>query len=457
VRFAKFPRYILLAIALASGRPVAAQEIATAPETAISQTTAAPPEETTTAPTAAESNVSTAQPVFDTSPADGSQIAGGSPGTFELSDIANLPFVRFLRLSGSLIEGYDDNINPRAQTESSSWYTSANLALAYLRNDQRTHLSLNVSTGLTYYWNDPRDRGAEPNLSLRALFLYKLTERLTLTLSALAAYQSQPDFSTEFSPDRARGNYFRSMDNIDLHYALTPRLSSITHYSLALIQYEGAAAERRNRIQQSIGEGLRLLVWPTTSADADYRVSYTEFQSGSRDSISQIFSLGVNQTFAKGLKVSAHAGVQYRSSERSDRTSPYFDASIRYVLGARSSISWDNRYSIEESDQPSVAGRTSFRTSLQARYQITSRISAALLLSYLHGNNEGALGRSSSSNEDTLDISPTLRYAFDPRLSFELGYNFSEVDRGDNPGVGQNARLGSYSRNRYFGGVIFKF
>ena len=126
-------------------------------------------------------------------------------------------------------------------------------------------------------------------------------------------------------------------------------------------------------------------------------------------------------------------------------------------------IIWTTRYSIEESDVQTSAGRETFRTNLLLNYAMTARISASLGLSYSHGDNgtsnqisSRALG--GSSTETTFDITPSVRYAITQRCAVNVGYNYTDVGRGSNStALNPLQSFGSYTRNRYFAGITYSF
>jgi opacity protein-like surface antigen len=389
------------------------------------------------------------EPVAQTSPDDGSLVIGGE------SKAPTFNSGRRLHLEGSFTGGYDDNVNLRSEG-SPSWYASPTALLSYSFGSQRLALTLTTGGGITYYFDEPDGRDYDPNVYLRLALSYKLNPRLSTDVTALASYQGQPDFSTEFSANRRHGNFFRSLDNFSLRYELNPRFSTTGGYSLAVLEYESSEASFLNRIQHTFHGNARFLWLPTTAVLGEYRLTTTSYEDGMRDSTSHKFLAGIEQTFSPQLEASLRAGVQFRMPDQgADRTSPYVEGAVTYRLPPRASITWTNRYSIEESDTPDVSGRTTFRTHLELNYAFTARISASLLVTYSCGENDGG----SSSTQQTFDIGPALRYAITPHLSVNIGYRHTEVDRGSvsTVFVDDLGAFRSFERNRYFAGITLKF
>src|SRR4029077_8466740 len=139
---------------------------------------------------------------------------------------------------------------------------------------------------------------------------------------------------------------------------------------------------------------------------------------------------GLDQTFGPQLTGTFQGGLQLRSGQ----TSPYFDVGLHYSSRS-ASVSWTNRYSIEESGTGAGSGRETFRTNLLLNYRVTARISANLIVSYQHGT--GAQGADIGFNggvaggaENVFDIGPGVRYAITPSLAVNAGYHHTELDRG---------------------------
>jgi opacity protein-like surface antigen len=401
------------------------------------------------------------EPILQTNPDDGSVRAGfGALGpTFFLG--------RRIRLSTSVTGGYNDNVN-QLPTGSPSWYANPNAVFTYEFGNARLAMNLVAGAGITYYFAHPQGRDYDPDIHLSLSLAYKATERLTLNLTAFAAYQSQPDLTTGFTANRQLGNFFRSTDGISAHYKWTPRFSTVTSATLNVIEYESSSASSLNRTESSFGEEGRYLLFPTTTLTGEYRFGVTAYQQNtSRDSTTNSLSAGFDQTFSPHLEGSLRAGAQFRSSDKGGggQSSPYLETLLHYTFersGAPTYVIWSNRYGLEESDLPNGTSRETFRTNLQAVYGITPRISATLGLTYSHGDSvqssvSNSLG-GQSSTETIFDISPGVRYLITRQLSINAGYRYTKSDRGSGREIITNLQsIRSYTRNVYFAGLTYTF
>ena len=390
----------------------------------------------------------TGPPIVPTNPADGSVRlgVGGIAPTFYLGQ-------RF-RLSTSLTGGYDDNVN-NTPSGSPSWFASPSAVFTYQFGNPRFAMDLVAGAGITYYFAHPGGRNYDPNLYLHLSLVYKASERLTFDVSAFAAYQAQPDVTSALSANRRLGNFFRSADNISANYRWTPRFSTVTSYTFSALEYQNSTASSGDRVENHLGEQVRYLLFPTTTATAGYGIGITAYQTAGNNPISQTLTAGLDQTFGPHLIGTFQGGLQFRSGQ----TSPYIDAGLHYSFKSADVI-WTNRYSIEESGTGAGSGRETFRTNLLLNYRVTARISANLAVSYQNGT--GAQGADTGFNggvaggaENVFEVSSEVRYAITPSLAVNAGYSHTELDQGSTSAIA--SQLFSYTENRYFAGFTYTF
>src|SRR6266480_1691880 len=338
-----YSRLALILAALAIAGQLEAQVDLPAPESGTEdQTEAAPsPELTPEAP-------------VQIRPDEGSPVAGTEVNAPQF-DIG-----RHFHLSGSLNGGYDDNVN-LTPTGSPSWYANPNANFRYQFGSARLATDLLTGGGINYYFDHPGGRDYDPIVYLNLSAAYKVTPRLTLNFSTSSAYLSQPELGTALSGINRLGNYFRSENRLSAHYRLSPRLSSVTGYELYALEYESPAASGHDRLEHAFSEQLRYLWMPTTTVSGEYRFSLNESQGAQGESTTQSLIAGLEQSFSPRFKAGLHSGVQFRSQNGGERTSPFVETSLQYELGSQGRtasrqsgsgtyIIWTTRYSIEESD-----------------------------------------------------------------------------------------------------------
>jgi hypothetical protein len=96
--------------------------------------------------------------------------------------------------------------------------------------------------------------------------------------------------------------------------------------------------------------------------------------------------------------------------------------------------------------------RTTYRTGLSVKYNVTPRITTNVAFFYEHDDNSGffsAFTRSPAFTEDSFDLVLSVRYAITRIFALEGGYNFTDFE--------SDIALRSYTRNRFWGGLNFSF
>jgi Putative beta-barrel porin 2 len=396
--------------------------------------------------------------------------AGGEPLPVELSAGENeppdselglgkfsaLPF----HLSATLREGFDDNVNTAtAGGEQSSWFTNAGADLTYAFGSPRLQLSLSTGGAFTYYNERVGVQNYDIDLHARFKLNLQVTPRLALALDLHAAYLTEPDFSFGIGFTRRSGNYFYSDNTGTLTYLWAPRFSTATSYTVVAINYNDVSIGTfEDQIQNTFANEFRFLLTPTTTVVADYRFQMVSFAHTPRDSTTHFFLGGIDHTFSPRFNISLRGGEEFRSYQADgDKSGPYFEGTLNYAVGKRTTVSWTNSYGIEDSAVTANAIRNTFRSGLQVSQQVTPKITATLNFNYEHDENlavtEQFFGQtftvSPAFMENDFSLAFNLRYAITPHLGIDLGYDRTQVISG--------IPLREYLRNRYSGGLNFTF
>ncbi len=297
----------------------------------------------------------------------------------------------------------------------------------------------------------------DANVYLSLSATHKATPRLTFASSVYLSYQTAPDFTVNTITNRRSGNFFFTSDKFSMAYLWTPRFSTLTSYTLGVVNYDDAVQSAvQDRWENTLGNEFRFLIWPTTSLIAEYRYEWISYVTNFfRDSRSQFLLGGFDHSFSPRFSVSVRAGAEFRdylNGNTPDPTDPYFEGTLIYALGKNTSLAWTNRYGLQEPYVTGSVSSTAFRTGLTVRHAFTGRISGLLAVFYEHDNNDGFTSffvRSPAFTENTFDMALSLRYAINRVFALEGGYNFTDVN--------SEIDFRSYTRNRFWGGVNFSF
>jgi hypothetical protein len=359
-----------------------------------------------------------------------------------------------LQVYATLSGGYDDNVNTSSSNKQSSAFTSGNVILDYTFGDPRLQMVFNAGAGGTYYYSNLSNQNYDIDLKGALGITYKASPRLTLGGTVLVDYLTEPSFQYAGGLNSRTGNYLYSSDKIFLEYTWSRRFSTRTSYSFEAYNYDKASVGTfSNRITDIFGNEFRLELAPTTSLIAEYRYGIVSYQNSLLDSETHYALGGFDHTFNPRLSATFRGGAEFRSYDNDgDRTGPYFEGNVNYALGRRTSLSWINRYGIEEPDLPGTQSRTTFRTGVQTKFNMTSRTSATIEMYYVHDDYHSLTSgpiTTAAFSEDTFDGGLTLRYGITGLLGVQVGYHYTDV--------GSDVALREYSRNRVSAGVNVTF
>ena len=391
---------------------------------------------TTTTPSVTTSGTATAVPPLERGPSNA--------GVFTPT-----PVKIYATVSG----GYDDNVTTAPTNKQSSAFTSGNVILDYTFGDPRLQLTLNAGAGGTYYFSHISTQDYDIDLKGAFALTYKASPRLTLGGSVLVAYLTEPSFQYAGSINSRNGNYLYTTDRAFLEYAWSRRFATKTAYTFEAYNYDNnSVGAFSNRVSNVFGNEFRFQMVPTTSLVAEYRFGIVTYDNSFLNSETHYVLGGIDHTFNPRLGATFRGGAEFRSYDNvGDRTAPYFEGNVNYALGRRTAVSWITRYGLEEPDSPLSQSRTTFRTGLQTKFNVTSRIETALDLFYVHDDyhalsNGPAIG---AFSEDAFDIGLSGKFAINGMFAVQLGYHYTDVT--------SDTSARDYSRNRVSGGLNVTF
>jgi hypothetical protein len=358
-----------------------------------------------------------------------------------------------LKINVTVSGGYDDNVTTVHSNKESSATTSANAILNYTFGDPRLQLTLNAGAGGTYYYSHISTQNYDIDLNGTLAMTYKASPRLTLGGSVLLAYLTEPSFQYTGGINTRAGNYLYTTDRIFLEYAWSRRFSTRTSYTFEALNYDNnLVAAFSNRVSNLFGNEFRLQMVPTTNLVAEYRYGIISYENSSLNSQTHYALGGIDHVFNPRLTATFRGGAEFRSYDTAgDRTSPYFEGTVNYALGYRTSVSWVTHYGIEEPDTPNSQSRTTFRTGLQTKFNLTSRVETGLDLFYVHDDYHALPGGlpGGAFSEDTFDAGLSAKYAINNMFAVQLGYHYTDVS--------SDSAFREYSRNRVTAGVNVTF
>ena len=381
-----------------------------------------------------------------------------------------------VQIYATISGGYDTNVNTSTNgQEQSSGFTNANAILDYTFGDPRLQLTLNTGAGGTYYYEHVSGQSYDIDFKGALGITYKSSPRLTIGSTILAEYLTEPSFEYAGGLNSRNGNYLYTVDKFFANYAWSGRFSTKTSYTFDAYNYDDdAVGLSSNRITNTFGNEFRLQLVPTTVLVAEYRYSIVSYEHEGEivipavfigpfqiapavrlqdDSTTHFAVAGIDHIFNPRLSCSLRGGAEFRSyDDDGDRSGPYFEGTVTYAIGRRTSLSWNSRYGLEEPDTPTEQSRTTFRTGLEAKIPLAPRIASTVDLYYVHDEFHALVNGPSVStpfSENTFDGGITLRYNVTPLFGVQVGYHYSDVSSG--------MATQDYTRSRVFAGANVTF
>ncbi len=355
--------------------------------------------------------------------------------------------------------GYDDHVlgsNTSSTTSSSSGQSSflvrENLVLNYNRPMERTDLRL-VAVGR---FDQFVDVGTDDkDLSLTASLTHDFSKRLSFRADVYAAYQTEPDFTSNVGPENVRAPHLDTRDSLSLTYKWLPRFNTVTSYTFDRILYtqsSSSAATSSNRAQQTLSEQLRYSLTSRTKLTGEYRFETINYDNNpTNNSIIHSALAGVDHHLTEHLRVHVSAGESLLSLESGGTSaSPYFESLLDYTA-SNHSLNWITSYGFQAPTTENTSTRKTLRTGVNLTYNLSSRLRSTAGVNYHNDQNGGTTspGTSSAGTQDSIELSLGLRYTINRRFSLHLDFQHTmESAQQSNPG---------YSRNRYTAGVNYTY
>ena len=363
-------------------------------------------------------------------------------------------------------------MNTLQNSKQGSAFTSGNVILDYTFGDPRLQLQLNAGAGGSYYYEHVSGQNYDIDLKGAVGITYKSSPRLTLGSTLLVDYLTEPNFNTPGGLNSRSGNYLYTTDKVFVAYDWSQRFSTKTSYTFEAFNYENnAIGTFSNRVSNTFGNEFHFQLVPTTSLVVEYRYDIVTYEHEGEvivpatlltpavrlenDSVTHFVLAGIDHTFNPRLSASLRGGAEFRSYDNDgDRIGPYFEGSVTYALGKRVSVTWNNRYGLEEPDVLGSQRRTTFRTGLQTKVNLTSRISSTVDLYYVHDDYPSFTSGSPPAvtpefTQNTFDGNVSLRYAITSLFGVQAGYHYTDIT--------SDIQFREYSRNRVFAGVSLTF
>ncbi len=344
---------------------------------------------------------------------------------------------------------------PPAQQKTGSAVTRANLSFQTQSAAPRTTYTLDLGLGATEYWNRPGDT-LDYNGNVGFLFYHRLTPRMNFTAAGSASSASQPNYGNLYGPSaQTTGQYVSANMKLDLTYQVSARIKTDLAYNLDTTLYQQQTEQSGNLYNNTIGTEFYYLISPRATAVLNYRassISYT--QSEASNSTENFLLFGGDLDLSSRLHFNFRTGAQskvYANTGSTGLSSPYFESGLNYMYARGSSVNWTTRYGFEESPSKNSSQKTvSFRTGMGIGQVLTARINASANLNFNRlTTSSTVIANTVSTDQDQLSVNLGLNYVFNPHLSFNLNYSFTQTMT--------TLSTSDYTRSQTFFGANYSF
>lgn len=376
------------------------------------------------------------------------EVGESGGGNFSpMSLLARRPF----RVTVSVREGWDSNVNTTRTNQQQSFYTNFAAGISYNFGGPRLRLSTNLGLGYTFYTGKDVTNPDRLSGLWTLAAVYSVSPRLTISASTSTGYYSQPNIVVQGTNISQQGDYFSSSSTISALYQWRPRFSTTTSYSFSTLVYaDQPLNDEQGRITQTLAQSFNFMFWPTTTLVAEYRVSPTTYYSADLDTLNQYGLVGFDHVFSPRSSWNARLGVQFNFLNNPiDGTGtyigPYGETAFSYQYGQRGSLSFTARYGTEASGLNNVTERQTFRSGFAISQGLTARLSASGGLYYAvnYYNQDNVI---TPFFENVVEGTLGLNYSFNRFLSASTGYRFTGV-------LSQEQPEREYNRNVVFIGL----
>ncbi len=322
--------------------------------------------------------------------------------------------------------GYDSNVNTTEFDETESTYLGGSLSADYRFVTERTIISLGISGGATYYF-DQVDAYDDVLYSGRigGSITHAVSDRLSIDNVFYLSYDFDPNFVTGASTNRRSDEYVYGHNNLSINYLWTDRLSTATSFNISGTVYEeDAISSSEDRTEYGIGQLVRYALTEQTGARLDYRYRYTDYDSGI-SATSHILVAGIDHQFDENTMMVAVAGVEYYENDNDDAQSrPYAELGLNRTLTEDLSIRWANRLGFENVGVGVYDSNYTYRTNLDLNYRLSEKLTSFAGVSYIYTEYDGEIG----NKENLIEGRFGLNYELTPVVGLDLTYSYTTLE-----------------------------
>lgn len=388
-------------------------------------------------------------------------------------------------VSATLRGFYDDNYaTSTSANKRDSFGVMIRPSVSYSLPLDNTSLGLQYTFGATWYQDrakiNDQNNAWDMSHQLAAFLDHNFSDKTALHVMNSFVISQEPELLQSGPlavPYRTEGDNIRNHGEINFNGTLTQKFKYVLGYQNTYYDYEN---EGGNEFQPSLsaildrfehrGVGKLLLqAGPKSVLSLGYTYSQVDYTSDepiravpfatseNRNNRGHAIHVGLDQNFTKDLLFSVLVGAQrteYNDPLNDDTTTPYISAKLAYTYRPGSTFTLGYTHSRNQTDvlSPIIGGPLEGQLTTDAEssviYASLSHRFNAKVTGILQGqwqNSEFNGGNVDGQKDTFVDISGALVYRFNPHLTGEVGYSFSQLTT--------DIALRDYERNRIYLGL----
>jgi len=341
--------------------------------------------------------------------------------------------------------------NSDVLTDIKSYFVQGAVGATYTDADKRTPWSMGADFGVLRYLDDaPRAEDTFYNARVSFNIAHQISERMSISNNMYLTYEVEPNYAMGASTTLWNGQYFYGYENFNLSYAWSRRFTTTTSYTVDAIKYEdGRIGDMEDRLSHLIAQQFAYALTPRTKLIGEYRFRMANYDNRDDvDSVSHFVLAGVDHAWSERLSASVRGGAEFFSSDRTEKTAPYAEASLDYNVTEKTRVRWFNSLGFDGSELGPYDSRYSMRSGLNADHQFDKRLSVNGGASYVYSQFDGS-GTVDDVTENSILLSAGLNYLLWSNVSLNAQYSYTLLQSDDS--------LRDFDRNRVSLGVNASF
>jgi hypothetical protein len=347
--------------------------------------------------------------------------------------------------------GYDTlNYKASNANDIDSLFVRAGAGLTYSKADQISPYDLGVDFGAIHYLDDT-NRTQDTDYSARAVFniSHAASERLKFVNNFYLSYEVEPNFGLGASTALRNGQYFYGYNNFAASYAWSERFSTTTSYTIDGIKYDDSQiGQMEDRLSHLISQQFAWAWTKTAKIVGEYRYRTVDYRHANTDYHSHYLLAGVDKAWSERTNGSFRAGAEFYSSQRSDKTAPYFEASLSHATSERTTLQVFTSVGFDGSEIGNYGSRYSYRLGASATHQVSKKLRINGGVNYAYSTFDG-IGLAPDVNEHEFSATAGLGYQVWRNVGIDANYSYTILSSDDS--------VRDYDRNRVSLGLSAQF